>query len=156
MLLLGKITADADAARRRLERAIADGSALAKFREIIIAQGGDARVVDDYARLPQARVVREVPAPCDGYVTDVDPLAIAQAALFLGAGRAQAAAVVDPAVGISGLVQMGDSVAARSRLAMIHAQDEAGARAAISQITAAVTIGPKPVTPPRLIDELVE
>jgi len=156
MLLLGKLTADPADARRRLERALADGSALAKFRELVAAQGGDARVVDDYSRLPQARVIRAVPAPRAGWVTDVDPLAVAQAALFLGAGRAKAAAAVDPAVGIANLVQVGESVDAGARLATVHAQDEAGACAAVSQITAAVGIGPEKAPPPVLIDELIE
>ncbi|HTT57094.1 MAG TPA: thymidine phosphorylase [Opitutaceae bacterium] len=156
MLLLGGITADPADARRRLERAIADGSAVARFRELVAAQGGDPRVVDDYSRLPQAKVVRAVPAPQTGYVTDIDPLAVAQAALFLGAGRAQATAAIDPAVGISQLVQVGESVAAGAPLAAVHARDEAGARAAVSQIAAAVTIGPRQVAPPPLIDELLE
>jgi pyrimidine-nucleoside phosphorylase len=156
MLLLGKITADAADARRRLEQAIANGAALAKFRELVAAQGGDVRVLDDYSRLPRAAVTREVPAPRAGCVTDVDPMAVAQAALSLGAGRAQAAAAVDPAVGVTHLVQVGESVAARGRLATVHARDEAGARAAADPIAAAVTIGSGPVLPPRLIDELIE
>jgi pyrimidine-nucleoside phosphorylase len=156
MLLLGRITTDAAAARQRLERAIVDGSALAKFRELVTAQGGDARVVDDYSRLPQAKVMRDVPAPRSGWVTDVDPLAVAETALFLGAGRAHAAAAIDPAVGIAHLMQVGEPVVARGRLATVYAQDEAGARAAVSQMAAAVTIGPARVPPPPLIDELVE
>jgi len=156
MLLLGGITADPADAHRRLERAIADGAALAKFRELVAAQGGDPRVIDDYSRLPQAKVVRAIPAPRAGYVTDVDPMAVALAALALGAGRANAAAAIDPAVGVSQLVQLGETVAAGAPLALVHARDEAGARAATSQVTAAITIGPRRVPPPPWIDELIE
>ena len=156
MLLLGGITADPADAHRRLERAIADGAALAKFRELVVAQGGDPRVIDDYSRLPQAKVVRAIPAPRAGYVTDVDPMAVALAALALGAGRANAAAAIDPAVGVSQLVQLGETVAAGAPLALVHARDEAGACAATSQVTAAITIGPRRVPPPPWIDELIE
>ncbi|HTX64139.1 MAG TPA: thymidine phosphorylase [Opitutaceae bacterium] len=156
MLLLGGITADPADAHRRLERAIADGAALAKFRELVAAQGGDPRVIDDYSRLPQAKVVRAIPAPRAGYVTDVDPMAVALAALALGAGRANADAAIDPAVGVSQLVQLGETVAAGAPLALVHARDEAGARAATSQVTAAITIGPRRVPPPPWIDELIE
>jgi len=156
MLLLGRITADPADARRRLEQAIAGGSALAKFRELVAAQGGDVRVIDDYSRLPQAKVRRDVAARESGYVADVDPMVIAQAALWLGAGRARAAATVDPAVGITHLVKVGEAVAAGGRLATVHAQDDASADAALTQVAAAFTIGPRPVARPPLLDELVE
>jgi pyrimidine-nucleoside phosphorylase len=156
MLLLGRITADPADARRRLERAVADGAALAKFRELLAAQGGDVRVIDDYSRLPRAEIVRDVTAPDSGYVTDVDPMGIAQAALLLGAGRANAAAAIDPAVGITHLAKVGEAVAAGGRLATVHARDDAGAAAALGQVSAACKLGPRPVTGPALLDELIE
>ena len=47
MLVLGGVAGDLAAAQTQLERVVADGSALAKFGEIVAAQGGDARVIDD-------------------------------------------------------------------------------------------------------------
>ena len=128
MLLVGRITADAAAARRRLEQAIADGSALAKFRELVTAQGGDARVVDDYSRLPQAKVRRDVPAPRSGWVTDVDALAVARPRCRWVAASLAPPRRFDPAVGIAHLVQSVKPSFARGRLATVHAQDEAGRR----------------------------
>jgi pyrimidine-nucleoside phosphorylase len=156
MLLLGRITADPADARRRLERALTGGSALAKFRDLVAAQGGDVGVIDDYSRLPQARVVRDLAAPQAGYITDLDPLGVAQAALLLGAGRSHAAATVNPAVGITHLVKVGAPVAAGDRLCSVHASDESSAAAALGQISAALTIGAQPVKSRPLIDELVE
>ena len=156
MLLLGKAAATPAAARVRLERAVADGSALAKFRELIAAQGGDAAVIDDYTRLPAARFTREVSAGSPGFVADVDAMAIAQAALLLGAGRANVSAAVDPAVGITGLAKIGERVPRGGRLCTIHANDKPLLAAAVRLARAGFKIGARPAAPPVLIDELIE
>ena len=156
MLLLGGVAVDSAAAHWRLEQAIRDGSALAKFRELIFAQGGDAAVIDDYARLPQAPVIGELTTPASGYVTDVDPMAVAQAALQLGAGRRNAAAAVDHAVGLTNLVKTGEHLPAGGRLCTVHARTDADLTAVLQSLSAAFAIGPSPITPPPLIDELIE
>ena len=156
MLLLARVASHPTDARRRLETAVASGAALAKFRELVAAQGGDVRVIDDYSRLPQAPVVREVMAPAAGYIVAVDPLGIAQPALLLGAGRINAAATVDHAVGITGLMKIGELVRTGDRLCMVHARDDSDLPIILKQVSAAFKIGPARVAPPRLIDELVE
>jgi len=156
MLLLGKAATQPSEARARLEHAIADGSALEKFRDLVTAQGGDARVIDDYARLPQAPLVRELTAPASGCVTDVDPMAIAQAALLLGAGRANVSAGIDHAVGLTDLVKIGEIVPCGGRLCTIHAHDESMLAVALQLLQVAFAIGERPAAPPMLIDELIE
>lgn len=153
MLVLGGVAPDETAARRKLEAAIADGSALAKFREIVVAQGGDGLVVDEPARLPQARLQVAVPARRAGTVAEVDAMEIALAALRLGAGRARAEDKVDPAVGVSGLCKIGETVAAGAPLAVIHANDEAALAAAHAQVAAAIRLGAGPAAVPELIGE---
>jgi thymidine phosphorylase len=156
MLLLGGVATDTAVARRRLEKAIGDGSALARFRELIAAQGGDSSVIDNYALLPQAPVVRDLTAAASGYLTDVDPMAVAQAALQLGAGRRIAAAVVDHAVGFTKLVKIGEYVPTGGRLCTMHARTAADLTAVWQPLSAAFKIGPAPVSSPPLIDELIE
>lgn len=78
-----------------------DGTALAKFREMIKAQGGDPRVCDDPEKyLPQARAKEEVLAHDDGYVAGINALNVAIASLMMGAGRTTKDDVLDLAVGI--------------------------------------------------------
>ena len=156
MLLLGKAATRPSEARVRLENAIADGSALARFRDLVTAQGGDARVIDDYARLPRAPVIRELTAPASGYVIDVDPMAIAQAALLLGAGRANASAGIDHAVGLTDLLKIGELVPRGGRLCTIHAHDEPMLAVASQLLQVAFAIGERPAAPPVLLDELIE
>jgi pyrimidine-nucleoside phosphorylase len=156
MLLLGQAATSRSEACARLHDAITDGSALAKFRGLVIAQGGDPAVIDDYARLPGARFTREVCAGAGGHVIDVDPMAIAQAALLLGAGRAKVSAVIDPAVGLTDLVKVGERVAGGGRLCTIHANDEQLLAAVLPQVRAAFEIGERPAAPAILVDELIE
>ncbi|MCC6415489.1 MAG: thymidine phosphorylase [Opitutaceae bacterium] len=140
MLLLGGAAKDEAAAGAKLLEVVRNGRALEKFREIIAAQGGDARVVDDPARLPQATIKRAVAAPVAGIVSSVDAMETALAALRLGAGRARAEDKIDPAVGVADLVKIGEPVRAGGRLCTIHANDEAAAREAEERLLRAVTI----------------
>jgi pyrimidine-nucleoside phosphorylase len=154
MLMLGGVAKDEAEARVKLECVVRDGSALAKFREIVSAQGGDARAIDDPARLPQAMLKVPLPAPRAGVVSEVDAMAVALAALRLGAGRAKAADRIDPAVGVDALVKIGERVAAGAPLCVIHASDETALAEARRMLAAAITVGDAaPATAP-LIGEV--
>ena len=155
MLMLGGVAANIAEAEEKLQEAVSSGRALAKFREIILAQGGDGRVVDEPSRLPQARLQVPLTAPVDGHVSDVDAMGVALAALRLGAGRARAEDKVDPAVGVSGLVKMGERVSAGSPLCVIHANDTTALAGARSMLAKAIVVGNEPGVPPGLIDELI-
>ena len=97
LLLVGKAR-DAEDANDILSEAIASGRALAKFREWIGAQGGDARVVDDYSLLPQAHWSADVRATRGGYILGLDALAVGNSAMSLGAGRQKKGDRVEAAV----------------------------------------------------------
>lgn len=155
MLVLAGAARTATEARAALAHSISSGAALEKFRAMIAAQGGDARVVDEPARLPQARFKVALTAPAAGYVQDVDAMGVALAALRLGAGRVQAADGVDHAVGFSELVKVGEPVAAGATLGVIHANDPEALAAAQAMLAQAIRIGAVAGTPPALIDEMI-
>lgn len=155
MLLLGGVATDPTQSNARLDAALTSGAALEKFRAVIAAQGGDARVVDDPGRLPVARYVEPVLAPRSGWITAVDARAVAFAALRLGAGRARAEDAVDPAVGVAGLVQVGESVTAGEPLAWLHANDLTGLPEARALLAGAFTVGEAPVQPPPLVADRI-
>ncbi|HEX3730803.1 MAG TPA: thymidine phosphorylase, partial [Opitutaceae bacterium] len=140
MLLLSGLAGTPAEARRRLQAGLDSGAALAKFREIVAAQGGDASMVDDPARLPAARWREPVRAAAAGFVQDVDARAVALAALRLGAGRARAEDRIDPAVGIADLVKIGERVEAGAPLATIHANDPAALAEARKMIERAIAV----------------
>ena len=155
MLLLTNTARSATEARALLEAVVEDGGALRKFGEMIAAQGGVARVVNEPGRLPQARLKVPLAAPRGGFVQDVDALQVALAALRLGAGRARTDDRIDHAVGISGLVKVGEPVKAGAPLGTVHASDERALAEAKEMLAAAITVGDKPVKPVKLIDEIV-
>lgn len=68
MLVAAGIARDVDDGKARMKHALESGAGLAKLKEMIAAQGGDAGVCDDVTRLPQAKHLVPVPAPHDGYV----------------------------------------------------------------------------------------
>lgn len=149
MLMLGGVAKDEADAHAQLRRAIASGAALAKFREIVAAQGGDVRTIDDPKLLPQAKWQVPLAAPQSGFVQDVDAMGVAMAALRLGAGRARAEDKVDPAVGISHLVKIGERVEAGAPLCVIHANDAQALAAAQTMLAGEITVGETapPATP---------
>jgi pyrimidine-nucleoside phosphorylase len=140
MLLLGGQN-DAPAARARLEAALSDGSALRRFAEVIDAQGGDARVVDDPSRLPQPRCRREFRSDRSGLLTALDAEQVGLAAVELGAGRARKEESVDPAAGLLLHKRVGEAVRAGEVIAELHAASESRLDAGEGRLRAAMSVG---------------
>ena len=140
MLVLGGAADNRFVARRAAEAALADGRALEKMREIVRAQGGDAAVLDEPARLPTAPVRVELRAGRGGVVGAMDVRAIGLAAVTLGAGRGARGARIDPAVGFHIPVKPGTRVEPGQRLATVFARDDAAAARAADTLRAAIRI----------------
>jgi pyrimidine-nucleoside phosphorylase len=121
----------------------------------VAAQGGDVRVVDDPSLLPQAKFKIPFTAKDSGFVTDVDAMGVALAALRLGAGRAKAEDPVDHAVGIDALVKVGGKVKSGDVLCVVHANSETYAKEASEILARAIVIGDKAPAPRTLIGEIV-
>src|SRR2546423_3757265 len=99
MLVLGGVAATREGARQMMRDAISSGRALGKLEEIVTAQGGDARVVRDPARLPRAPRETFFQARRAGVVQSVDPRAIGHGVIALGGGRTNMEDTIDPSVG---------------------------------------------------------
>ncbi len=155
MLILGGVAKTEAEAKTKLHRVVADGSALDKLREIVAAQGGDVRAIDNPSRLPQAKFQTPLPSPRAGFVRDVDAMGVALGALRLGAGRARADDKIDPAVGVSGITKIGERVAAGAPLCVIHASDEKSLAEAKAMLAGAFLVGESPVVAPSLIAETI-
>jgi len=156
MLVVGGVASTRAAALDRCRRAIADGSALERFRRVVIAQGGDGRVCDEpEAVLPRAERVELVRAGSTGYVRELKAWSVGQASMLLGAGRRTAEDRVDPAAGIVLHRGVGEPVTAGEPLAELHfnAPHAAAAPEARAMVEAAVTIGAEPPVPRPLILE---
>ncbi len=97
-------------ARRLLMRALTHGKALEKFKAMVEAQGGDARVVDDYGLLPQAKYRIPVRATSAGYVRSIDALQVGLMGVELGVGRKKLGAKVSHGAGFLFRKKVGDRV----------------------------------------------
>ena len=155
MLLLGAQAGDEAAARARLEGAIADGSALAKLREITAAQGGDPAAIDDPARLPRVLTVDQLTADRGGVVTAIDAEQVGLAALALGAGRATKEDLVDPAVGLFLHKKVGEAVLPGEPLCALHHRDGRGLTDARERLRRAYRVGETAPAPRPLIHEVL-
>jgi pyrimidine-nucleoside phosphorylase len=124
MLMLAGTARTAREAWDQMEEAIASGNALEKFREIIEAQDGDPRVVDDPSLLPTAEYVAAFTADRDGYVVEVNPRTVGQGIIALGGGRTRMEDDVDPAPGFVIDVDPGAQVRRGQVIAAVHAPDE--------------------------------
>ncbi|MBI2517042.1 MAG: thymidine phosphorylase [Opitutae bacterium] len=157
MLVLGGVAPDMAAAKKQMAAAIANGSALQKFREMCVAQGGDPRVVDDYSILPTAKKLLEVKAPvgASGFVSEVDALKCGHAIMALGGGRAAVTDKVDHAVGLADLIKIGEPVAPGTRLCTLHINDDARGTRAEALIREAVKFTPTQPPLEPLIQDLI-
>jgi pyrimidine-nucleoside phosphorylase len=95
---------------QELTEHLESGAALAKLRELVAAQGGDARMVDDPDLLPCAQIVKTLEVPADGHVAQISALEVAYAAVDLGAGREKKGDPIDHAVGVLCHLKVGDQV----------------------------------------------
>ena len=141
MLVLGGAVPDRAAAHRQAQAALVRGRALDKMREIISAQGGDARVLDDPDLLPRAPVCSDVHATDGGVIARMDVRAIGAAAVALGAGRSRLDDEILPGVGFDIRVRPGDPVDAGQAVATVFATDEEAAAHASEALLTAIRIG---------------
>ncbi len=151
MLILGGKARDRAAAVRRIDRAIADGSGLAKFRELVAAQGGDARMVDDPGRLPAAPHVETLRATRTGYVRRIAADEVGIASVRLGAGREKKGEPIDHRTGIVVRAKVGDRVERGAVYAEVHHAGKPADTAAIEQVRNAFAWSARPVTPRKLV-----
>ena len=147
MLVLGKRAKTLEEGRKMAEKAIADGSALEKFRVLVQAQGGDVSYVDDVSRFPPAKFVEVVMAPRNGTISQVQARSVGEAAVTLGAGRAKKSDVVDHAVGFIIHKKVCDKVTQGEPLFTIHANDQSKLAEAREVVLAAHSFSDADVPP---------
>jgi pyrimidine-nucleoside phosphorylase len=144
MLHLGGASKSVAEGKERSVQLISSGKALEKFRHMIELQGGDARVIDDPQRLPQAQHTLEVRSAKAGYLTSMQCEQIGTACVILGGGRERKEDAVDPTVGIVLHKKVGDPVAVNEPLATIHYHAEAKAARARQLIESSCEIADAP------------
>ena len=142
MLVLGKIARTLPAARKRLQAVLDSGDAAERFSKMVKALGGPGDLLTrPWKHLERAPISIPVLPVKAGVVTKIDTRSAGLAVVVLGGGRTRPQDTVDHAVGLTGLVGLGDTVGTDGALCTVHARTEATARAAADMVRAAYTIG---------------
>jgi thymidine phosphorylase len=126
----------------KLQQALDSGEAAERFGRMVYALGGPLDFVENWQRfLPEAPVIREITATQSGTVTAIDGEALGLIVVDLGGGRRVETDQVNPAVGLTDVVRLGDKITKGQPIAVIHAAREAQAEAAAENLRRAITIG---------------
>jgi thymidine phosphorylase len=122
MLIMGGAAQTLDEAQAKVQASIQDGSALDTLRRFVTLNGGDAKALDDFSRLPQPGQVVEIRADRAGYISAIDGRALGLLAMDLGAGRKNRDDVLDLGVGIRVHVTVGSIIEKSVLLFTVYAK----------------------------------
>ena len=154
MLVLAGLAKDLPAALALARKKLDDGSAAAKFGEMVAALGGPKDFIErKETYLDRAPVIKPVFADRAGVVIGMDTRAIGLALLDIGGGRTRADQGIDYAVGLTGMQRVGEGAAKDRPLCVLHARDESGWERAARNIRAAVRIGDEAPAPAPVVRE---
>jgi pyrimidine-nucleoside phosphorylase len=123
LLMTGKAHDEQEAAQQ-VQQAVRSGAGLAKFAEVVAAQGGDARQIEQPALLPVAPVRVMLGAPRDGYISAIHAEKVGLASMRLGAGRFHKGEQIDHRTGFVLQAKVGDYRRSGEPLVEIHARNE--------------------------------
>lgn len=148
LLLDANIETDFDVAKTKLIESLNNGKAFDKFREMVIAQGGDVSYIDN-PELLITNNIYEIKAKSSGYIEKIDALNIGVAASRLGAGREHKDDIIDLKVGLDLHKKIGDKVNVGDTLVTLYVGDK-GLEEAIQLVEKSIIIG-KTYNEPKLI-----
>ena len=142
-------------AKIKLEDTLQNGAALSKFAAMIAALGGPPDMSEDWrTHLPAAPVIGDVLAQSEGFVEAIDGEALGLAVVAMGGGRQVETDKIDPAVGFTDVVSLGEKIDKGQALAVVHAASEEDAEKAARAALDAITIGVSPKPEPLIRAEV--
>ena len=156
LALAGEVTAlagvhgTAEEGGRAALRVLQNGKAAEKFVAMVAELGGPIDILDGPITkyLPAAEVIRPVYPAGPGRVAGIDGTALGRVVVRLGGGRRRVTDEIDPSVGLSRVVSLGDAVDPRTPLAMVHAASVSAAEEAVILVRQAFAIEDNAVAPP--------
>ncbi len=147
MLAMGGLTSDDALGKKMAVQALESGMAISRFRDLVQAQGGDVRYVDEPERFPKAKWISEVKSPKSGYLSEINARDAGETTVQLGGGRAQKGDPIDHAVGVVVEHKVGDALKEGDHLFTIHANDEEKLKMAVKCMLEAHHWSDEPVKP---------
>lgn len=124
-LLLADKTLTEEDAGKMFDKVIASGAAFEKFKELVLAQGGDGSFLEDESNFLTAKFEAEVLSDFDGTVSEIDTTALGNVLVQLGGGRLKKGDLIDLSVGFKMNVRLGSKVKKGDSLAVMYFNSEA-------------------------------
>ncbi|KAL8563596.1 hypothetical protein ACOMHN_019334 [Nucella lapillus] len=151
LLHLSRKASDVAAGCEMIQRAIGDGSALAKFKDMMVGQGvteGTAAALCDvngdvWKVLTPSKYMTTLTCPTSGFIQTIEAMSCALAAQLLGAGRTKAGEAIDMAVGFYFLVSLGDKVTQGTPWVRVHHSSQELPEAVHSLLVKALVVVPE-------------
>jgi pyrimidine-nucleoside phosphorylase len=154
LVMTGKAS-DIAEAETLVQQAIHSGAAVAKLAEVIAAQGGNPRQIEQPNLLPSAPVRTLLTAPRSGYIAGIQAEQVGLVSMHLGAGRFKKGDQIDHRTGLILQAKMGDYLHAHDPLVEIHARSEAEAASVRDALLACYTWSDEPVQVGSLIYDTI-
>jgi pyrimidine-nucleoside phosphorylase len=152
MLKLGRVTKTYQEGKNKLEKILKSGVALNKFKEMIIAQGGNSDIIDNPELLPLAKHCTKIKANKSGYIQKIDSRLVGESAMLLGAGREEKESKIDLSVGIVLKKKVGNRININEDLADVHYNNSEKLKEAKKILLSSFIIGnKKPVKLPLIL-----
>jgi pyrimidine-nucleoside phosphorylase len=127
LLVMAGAAASMHEAEKRVQQTVHSGAAVAKLAEVIAAQGGDPRQIEQPELLPKAPVRKMLLTPYSGYIIGIDAEQVGLASMSLGAGRFKKGELIDHRTGFILQAKVGDYLQTGDPLVEIHARSESEA-----------------------------
>ena len=131
LLAASGIVEDMEEGALMIHNSLNDGSAFAKFLDMVESQGGnrddfasDHSMLSSLGLLDGNLLSTEIYVEENGWINDIDAMSIALACLELGSGRKTLTDTVDNAVGAIIEAQVGDEIEAGEPLIVIYHRNE--------------------------------
>jgi pyrimidine-nucleoside phosphorylase len=147
MLALGGLVKNKTQGKKMAAEAVKTGKAFKRFCDLVQAQGGDVRYVENPDKLEKARLIVEVISRRGGYIKEINARQVGETAVLLGGGRERKEDPIDHAVGVIVHHKVGDKVKPGEVLFTVHANDKRKLELARQKMLAAYQWSDEPVSP---------
>lgn len=143
MIKAGGVASSQAEGEEKAKNGITSGSGLEQFKQCIEAQGGDTQWIDKGQLTPKTRCVT-VYAQKSGYITDIDPVILAETVIKMGGGRMKKGDPIDHFVGLRLRQDMGTFVHTGDPLLNLYMPQGGDWKSIESQAESAVRMGENP------------
>ena len=142
---------DKDRCMERVQKAVSEGRALSKFKDMVERQGGNVMVVEDYNLFKKASCVYQYKSEESGYIKDMNTNALGTASMVLGAGRQTKESSIDHSTGIVLNKKKGMKVEKGDLIATFYSSSMEKIKEAEKIIKNSINFSPSPVSKSPLI-----